>query len=160
MTVTALFTAKLEVTEQITVGVPDAIAAQSNIVHNVWNISDLTLTPTTMTSSFVATLVAGALTVDLRALTGYGGYAIDGVGLRVQGIFIQALATNAAVVTIAIGASNGYDGFGSTFAVTLKAGGVALISTLDNGSDIAAGKKTLDLSGTGTDAVNIQLVMG
>ena len=105
-------------------------------------------------------LSSGTHTIDLTALTGTNGAAVDGTGLRVQYAKFLNPATNANPITIAEGGTNGYDGFGASFSITLVPGAEVLIRTKDAGSDISSTKKTLDLTGTGVQALSYEIIMG
>lgn len=103
------------------------------------------------TISVVQTTVAldaGALTIDLTA-SPYSG--TDKAPLRA---FFMNPSQNANEITIAIGASNGYDGFGSAFSITLQPGESV---GLESSTDIDADQKTLDITGTGAQVLVIQL---
>jgi hypothetical protein len=116
--------------------------------------------PVTCGALFQQALAAGAATIDLTALDGFNDKAVNGTGLRVQLLRLRAPSSNANPITVAKGVSNGYDGFGSAFSVTLAPGAEATILTNDAGSDIGAGNKTLDLTGTGAQALDVEIIMG
>ncbi len=114
---------------------------------------------TTVASGDIA-LSIGAVTIDLTALSGVNAAVIDGSGLKVQFIKLRNKATNANVMTFAIGASNGYDGFGDDFSITLAPGAEVLLRTQDGGNNIASDNKTLDVTGTGSQVIEWVVVMG
>jgi len=116
--------------------------------------------PVTCGALFQQALTAGAATIDLTALDGFNDKAVNGTGLRVQLLRVKNPATNANPITVAKGASNGYDGLGAAFSVTLQPGAEATFLTNDAGGDIAAGNKTLDLTGTGSQALDVEIIMG
>ena len=103
---------------------------------------------------------AGSGTIDLRALVGTNAGAIDGNGLKVQFMKVQNPVTNANVITIAMGGSNGYDGFGASFSLTLSPGAEVLIKNYSGGSAIGASNKTLDVTATGVQPLLGEIVMG
>ena len=116
--------------------------------------------PVTCGALFQQALAAGVATIDLTALDGLNDKAVNGTGLRVQILRLRAPSSNANPITVAKGASNGYDGLGSAFSVTLQPGAEATLLTSDAGGDIAAGNKTLDLTGTGAQALDVEIIMG
>ena len=116
--------------------------------------------PVTCGALFQQALTGGAATIDLTALDGLNDKAVNGTGLRVQILRLRAPSSNANPITVAKGASNGYDGFGAGFSVTLQPGAEATLLTRDAGGDIAAGNKTLDLTGTGAQALDVEIIMG
>ena len=63
-------------------------------------------------------------------------------------------------MTLSIGASNGYDGWGANFEVDIAPGAEVVLFTNDAGSDIGATKKTLDIAGSGTETAQIIIIMG
>ncbi len=156
--------AKLTVTETLSTNVPAASAP--DIIHSAFNIARTNQTssstpPVTKIAAFEQALAAGAATIDLTSLTGTNGAAVTGEGLRVQYMLLVPKSTNTGVITISKGAANGYDGFGADFSIELPAGaGGALLINDDNGSDIAAGNKTLDLAGTLVESLQVVIVMG
>ena len=116
--------------------------------------------PVTCGALFQQALTTGAATIDLTVLDGFNDKVVNGTGLRVQLLRVKNPATNANPITVAKGASNGYDGFGSAFSITLQPGAEMTFLTSDAGGDIGSGNKTLDLTGTGTQALDVEIIMG
>lgn len=108
--------------------------------------------------SSTITLVAGAATVDLTALTRTALATVNLTGLRIRAMHIKALATNTAVVTIQPGATTGYAAMG--LGLQLKPGGDAIIH--DPTSDaVSALLKNIDLASTHlTASVNFVILAG
>jgi hypothetical protein len=159
------YAATVTVTE--TVGSTPAVTATGSaatITHDQFNkaatLTSSTTPPVTKHAAFEKALVAGAGTIDLTALAGSNAGAVDGTGLKVQVAYFKAKAANGNPITIAVGASNGYDLSGADFSVTLSPGQEVLLYGNDATPDIASGDKTIDLSGTGTDTLQVELVMG
>jgi hypothetical protein len=158
MSVTASYTGQLTITEVMTGNVADVTAANNSIIHSSFNVS---AAPTgTLYAGFVATLVAGAVTIDLTNLTGTNGITVNGNGLKVQAIILQAPAGNANPLTFKQGATNGYTGLGTNFLITLSASGHAVCNPSGGGNAISATNKTFDLSGTGSQTLNVGVLMG
>lgn len=164
MSVSLTFATNVTVQEVLSTNVPAAAATGKTIVHNGYNTT-ATLTssstpPVTQCAFFLKELAAGAGTIDLRALVGTNGAAIDGNGLKLQVLKIKATATNANVITVTVGAANGYDVAGAGFSVALLAGQEFTFYGNDATPDIAAADKTIDLAGTGTQSVQVSIVLG
>ncbi len=162
MSVSLNYTSKVLATETLETNVPAANDKQ--VSHNGY---DTTATangsstpPVSKCAYFEKALSGGAASIDLTALVGTNGAAVDGTGLRVQFLKVRNKSASAANITISKGASNGYDGFGSSFSLTLKPGAEALLRSLDGGTDIGGTNKTLDLAGTGTDVAEVAVILG
>jgi hypothetical protein len=109
---------------------------------------------------FKQALTAGAATIDLTSLTDVAGASFSGNGLKVRAAKFRAPATNANPITITPGASNGIDLFGASSSVTLSPGQSVLFYFKDGAPAIASGDKTLDLAGTGTQELEVELLIG
>lgn len=137
-------------------------AASPTLTHSAFDTATTlhaTTSPTATKCAYVTgALSAGAATVDLTSLTGTNGAAVTFLALKVR--VIKLKNTGAADLTIAKGASNGHTGFGSSFSVTVHAGGEVTIYDGGNGVAVSGSDKTLDLSGTGTNAFQLSLVAG
>lgn len=143
-------------------------ASSVTIVQSGFNLSGVRLTGSTTPavtkeSYHDYTFTAGAVTVDLTALLDAVGAAVDGTGLKVQCLIIKNPAGNASI-NMAPGASNGYDIFGASNDITIPGH-----ATYDNylsfyfpegTPDVAAGDKTLDFTGTGTQTFYLGIVLG
>ena len=105
-------------------------------------------------------LIAGAKTLDLTALPD----AILGTttmsGLKLRHLQLQAPSTNAGALTIAVGAANGYSGIIGAAAIVLAAGDNVVLGPLNGTIAVDGTHKTLDLSGTATDKLNVVLGFG
>ena len=117
--------------------------------------------PMTTPVSGVLPMTAGALTIDLRVLVGSNGLAVDGNGLKLQAIKLRNDNTGGNPITIAKGATNGYlPGGGTAWSQTLPVGGEYLAYFNEGGPDIDGTHKTLDVTGTGTQAISFEFVLG
>lgn len=115
-------------------------------------------------SKFVAfkqALTAGAATIDLTACPGGpAGTTVNASGLKLIAYKFRGLKGNAAAIAIAVGGSNGYQIDGGAYHRTLAPG------ASDEGYNVAASAaidgthKTIDLTGTGTDVLEIEMVFG
>jgi hypothetical protein len=135
---------------------------KSTINHKGYDYSD-TFTPSTTVavntiSSQPYALVSAALTVDLTALVGTNGVTISLSGKKI--VAIRIVNTGTHVLTVAKGASNGYDGFdgASAYSEKIPVGGRLLKFLSTNGGTVDATHKTLDFAGTGTDGFTITVL--
>ena len=104
-------------------------------------------------------LTAGAATIDLTALTGTNGAAVDFTGLKVQAAkFINPVGN--AAMTITFGATNPYLLGGTAFKWILSAGQELLVYLNDASPDVASGAKNIDISGTLAQSLTCVLVAG
>jgi len=161
MSVSVNYKLRISTTETLVSGV---VAAANPVV--LLDQFDLTGTlnsgtspPATKAAYFSKALTAGAGTIDLTALTGAGG-AVDGTGLKVQLFRLSNPIANANGVTISHAASNSYGLWGSTYSVTLQPGESVQWLGNDTAPDVAGGAKNILLTGTGSQAFNVSIVMG
>lgn len=136
----------------------DSLSTSAKSVQHTQFDESVTPSPATMTSQKVYTLSTGAATIDLRALYGAGGSVQDANGLKVQGIFLKNLGAN--VMTFTAGASNGYEIFGASGSVAIQPGAFLAMSFNDGSPDVAAGDKTIDVAGTGSQTFECAIILG
>jgi len=164
MSVNVAYQAKVAVTETLESNVPATPTGSRSVVHSAWDstktLKNDSSPPATKVAAFEQALTAGEATIDLTALTGTNGATVVGSGLRVQVLRVRAPATNGNPITIAKGISNGYDGLGASFSHALVPGGEALFFLNDAGGDIGGSNKTLDLDGTGSQVLQVEVVLG
>ena len=163
MTVNINYQSKITAVETLEANV-DSLGTDKQVTHNQFDttkaLTSGTTPPVTKIAASVQALTAGAATIDLTNLLGVNGAVVDGTGLKVQILKIKNKAESANPISIAPGASNGYDIFGADFKVTLQPGQEATLYGNDATPDIAAEDKTLDLAGTGAQECEIIVVMG
>lgn len=159
---TAVFQCK--VVETLEANTASAAEAKRKVTHDqfddTYELAAATTPPATKVAAFEQNLSAGAATINLAALTGTNGATVDLTGLKVQIISIEAKAANANPITIVPGASNGIDLFGASSSITLQPGQRFMWFGNDAAPDVASGDRTLDLSGTGSQGLNIIIVAG
>jgi hypothetical protein len=133
-----------------------------NQLSETFNLTAATTPPVTKHSAFEIPLVAGAVTIDLTSLPGLNGEAgaVNGTGLKVQSIRFRNKSTNANLITVTEGASNGYELAGNTWKLGLLPGQSTQMFGNDATPDIAAGAKTIDVTGTGAQILEVHVVMG
>jgi len=138
--------------------------ANKTVTHSALNqsgtLTSATTPPVTKVAIFNQALTGGAATIDLTALTGTNGAATTMYGLKVQYIFVKAKSTNANAITLTEGASDGYALMGNGWTVTLAANQWFTFYGNDATPDVDSGAKTIDLSGTGSQSVDIEIVAG
>jgi len=167
MSVALTYRTILTALETLTAGVPDVVAAAAQITHDQFNASYTlnsgTTIPITQVSSQALALIAGSATIDLTNLPGTNGAVINGTGLQVRAIKLSNAVGNAAM-TIAQGAANPYLLWGSGFQLILPAPTVnpsEIVSFFDSAAPvIGSGAKTLLITGTGTQVLNVQILLG
>lgn len=113
-----------------------------------------------MHAAMQVAMVAGAATIDFTALTRHGGGAVSFSGKNVRSVVLQNPATNANDITINVGAANGLALFGAASKVVLKPGDVIGAYFGATGPAVAAGTKNIDITGTGTQVLNLIAVAG
>lgn len=164
MSVQATYASNCTVVETLANNTASAPDATRKVTHSNFNtavtLNSGSTPPATKVAAFEVALTAGSGSIDLTALTGTNGEAVDGSGLRVQAIKIRNKSTNANAISIAKGASNGYDGFGANFKITLAVGADAMLLSQDAGSDISGTNKIFDLVGTGSQVLQVLVVLG
>ncbi len=128
------------------------------------NVRSLNATSTPAASKyayFQKALSSGAGTIDLTALPGLrSGDTVTGNGLKVRSVYLGNPSDNANDITIAVGVSSGYNLSGASFSLTLSPGQDVNIYLGDGAPVIGSGAKTLDLTGTGAQVLNVAIVMG
>jgi hypothetical protein len=161
MSVSAAYVSQLTITEQLS---RQEANANSKITYDKLN-SAVTLNGTsspavTKQASLRVTLSTGAATVDMTSMTPQNEAAVNATGLKPQLYKFQAPATNSGAITIAPGGSNGHALLGASFSITLNPG-QEVSGYLDASAvTVDSTHKTIGLSGTGTDVLDMQLVFG
>jgi hypothetical protein len=160
----SLLTATLKVTEDIDAG--NEFATVSNGEDSIVHYKTLSETqtpggavPVTKVVATEVALIAGAKTLDFTAIAGTNGRTHDMSALRLQHLILKNKTGNAAM-TFEVGASNGYTGLGSAFSVTLAAKQAIIFIGQEGAAEVAAGVKTIDITGTGTEIFEIIAVFG
>ncbi len=165
MSVTLQYDGNVTVRETLETNVTAVASNGAIVTHSGFNksaalTSATTATPVTKVAAFQATLSGGLLTIDLTSLTGTNGVAVTFSGLKIQAYKFANPSTNANSITVAAGASNGYLLGGAAFSWILAPGQEIMGFTNDASPDVAGGAKTIDLSGTLVQALNVILVAG
>lgn len=162
MPVTVTYQSKATVAEVLSNNVPFAsvkTVTQSGMDTTATLKADST-PPATTCALFQKALSSGAATIDLTSLTGTNGAAVDFTGLKVQIAKFANPATNANPITVTFGASNGYLLGGTAWKAILSPGDEITFFKNDTGPDVDSTHKTIDLAGTGSQALNVELIAG
>lgn len=160
---TEVRTANIQVTiEGVNVGDDDTYNVTG--ISSSRTLTSATTPAVTKHSSFQKTLSSGLGTIDLTSLPDDQGTAaaVTLNGLKPHSLIFRNLAANANAITVAVGASNGYDGLGASFTITLQPGDEFRYSGTDGAglTEISSSKKTFDLTGTGSQVLEVQVVAG
>ncbi len=161
MSIIVSYSSRLDVRETI---IAPAARRDNSIVHEAYStnlqINAASSVPATKVAAFRKSLTAGAATIDLTSLVGTNSAVVDGTGLKVQAIKVKAPTTNTAAITVAEGASSGYELLGNGFTFAVKPGQEALFFLNEGAPDVALDAKNIDLSGTGTESLDVIVVLG
>lgn len=141
---------------------PEDATVTINGLNTSESLSSSTTPPATKVSTGQLAMSAGAATLDLTSLPDTAGVAgaVDGTGLKVQSYIFRNPEANANNITLTEGASNGYELHGNGWTVQLRPGELISCQFQDGAPDIASGAKDIDISGTGTQALDFEIVMG
>lgn len=164
MAVTLTYNSNLTVVETLEANVAFAASNGKSVTYNGLNTTaslNASSTPiVSKTASLVKALASGSGTIDLTAVLGTNGATVDASGLKVVAMKLRGKSTNGNPITIAKGASNGYDAFGASFSITLKANMEITVYSASNATAISSTNKILDLTGTGSQELEVQLIFG
>ncbi len=136
----------------------DTLSANAKTVQHTAFDEVIIPSPATVFSGKKYALVAGAATIDLRALRTVGGGSGDGNGMKVKGFYFKNLGAN--VMTIVGGASNGYLIFGTSGSVQIRPGGCMCIDLQSSAADVDGTHKTIDVSGTLVQEFECAVILG
>ena len=141
----------------------DATVTINGLDENGTTYTASTAVPVTKVAAYELTLSSGTGSVNLAALPGLTSEeTVVGTGLKLQFVKFKNKSTNANIITITKGASNGYglDASGTAFTVVLSPGQSVTFSLNEAAPDIASGARLLDITGTGSQVLQIHAVMG
>lgn len=121
-----------------------------------------TTPPVTKATGFDLALSGGTGTIDLTALPGLTpSETIDCTGLKLTCLKLLNPATNANKITVAKGASNGFQIDGATTWSFVLAPGQSILVNADGASDtVGSTKRTIDVTGTGSQVLNVVAALG
>jgi hypothetical protein len=163
MSVKVAYNSDLVTEETLTVNAAHLSAAKvtsSGLSTDLSNLISSSTPPCAQRAGAEVTLSNGSGSIDMAALLGTNGVTVVGTGQRAQFVKFQAKSDNANPITISKGGTNGYDGFGADFSISLIAGAEVLVRLMDAGSDVASGNRILDLTGTGSQVLSYEIILG
>lgn len=109
-------------------------------------------------TGLLKTLSSGSATIDLTSVPDVvGTQSMSGLSLRT--LYLSATAANSGSISIQTGATNGYPLFGSSGKVTLPPGD-SIAMCLSDTNAVDGTHKTIDLAGSGTDSIQVQMTFG
>lgn len=162
-TVSVAYASNITITETFSV----ANAADNTILVNTYNqtgtLTASSTVPATVQATFPLTMSGGTGSINLAALPGLdSSQTIDGTGLKAQLLLLLNPSSNANSITVAKGASNGYgwNTAGTSWTVSLSPGQWAMFGGNDVGPDVASGARLLDVTGTGSQVLDVSIVLG
>ncbi len=168
MSVTCTFKSQADVVETLETNVP-AMTSGSSISHTGYKTEkSLSATGTvsqpaiTKCAIFSKALSGGSATIDCTALTGTNGATVDFTGLKICVMKFKNPSANANAITVAKGASNGLGvtTSGTTFSIPIAPGAEWMHYCNEGMPDVGSGAKTFDLTGTGSQALEVTLLAG
>lgn len=140
----------------------DIASTNNTVTHNAYDessaLTSATTPPITKCAFFLGTLVAGALTIDLQALSGTNGATVDGTGLKVQAFHVKNLGANS--MTFTFGSADPYALMGATWLITLAPGQDFLHYGNDATPDIGNSTHKIDVTGTLVQTFECSILMG
>jgi len=164
MSVEVTFGTQITVRETLETNVPGATSANRIVTHSVFNkaanLAAATTPPATKVAVFQKALAAGVATIDLTALVGTNGAAVDFSALKVQCVKFSNPATNANAITVTFGAANPYLLGGAAWKFILEPGMELVVFGNDKTPDVDGTHKNIDLAGTLIQALDVELVAG
>ena len=122
-----------------------------------------TSVPVTKTSAYELTMSSGTGSVNLASLPGSTSEeTIVGTGLKVQFLILCNKSTNANKIAITKGASNGYGlaASGDSWTLVLSPGQMAFLYLNEAAPDVASGARLWDVTGTGSQVLQIVVILG
>lgn len=163
MAITVNYVSQLTVVEELSgeyLGDDDTVT--TNGLNTTEEFTASTAVPVSKYSAGQLTLSGGSGSIDLTSLPDANGVAgaVTFLGLKVNAYKFRNKSTNANNITIAEGASNGYPLHGASFTLTLRPGEELTYRGKDLGTDVAAGDRILDVTGTGSQILEFELVAG
>ena len=163
MTVAASYTANLTVTESLP-NQPLVNLSSDSVQYSGLNtslsLSGTSTPPASVVGILAQALTSGAATIDLTNVPGTNGVAVSGNGLKIRAVKFANPASNANPITIKFGAANPYLLFGASWSIILQPGQEFLAYLKDAAPAIGSGSKNIDLAGTGTQVLNVLILMG
>jgi hypothetical protein len=167
MSVAVSLSAILSITETLETNVAFASATDKSITINGLNqsatLNASSTPPAVLASVYEKALSTGSATIDLTSLPQSGALAggnADSTSKRLQAVIFKNKTGNTSRITVAKGGSNGYQLAGATWSFPLLPGQWMLFFGNNLADLVAGGAKNIDLTGTGSEVLQIALVFG
>lgn len=143
---------------------PSDNTVTTNGMNRSEGLTGASLVPVTKYSAFQLALTAGAATLDFTSLPDLNGTAgaVDATGLKLQMAKFRNKSDNANSMSITKGAANGYGttAAGGTFTVPLDPDQEWTLYLDEKAPDVSGTVKTIDITGTGAQVIEVFLVFG
>ncbi len=166
MSATMTFKSKVTTSEILAAASVPAASAEAyrTVIHDDFD-TEVTLddSSTPVISEVVAaeiTLSGGAIGIDLTALVGTNGKAVDMTGLKVQVIKFKAPAANTIAINVTVGIANGYELAGAGFDIDVEPGAEWTFYGSEATPDVGAAACELDLTGAGVEMLEVMIAAG
>jgi hypothetical protein len=164
MSISSAVNFSLKVTETLTaVDAPLIDTADATIRTKIDRVVTLTAASSPdaeLNADMEIAMTAGAATIDFTALTKRGGVAVSFNGKAVRAVAFKNPATNANPITIVEGAANGLPLLGASFSLTLQPGQEHFSYLGTGGTTVAGTDKTIDITGTGSQVLQMIAIAG
>lgn len=164
--VEALYDFKLTVNETLALGLTHVTdpTVERKIDPGAGTLKASTTPAVTKAYDETITLAGGVGAIDLTSLAGPESTTTTFNGLKVQLVKLSCPSTNTGGITVDRAAATPYNLFGadnvSAEQVEVLPGGAMMMYHDDESEDVDATHKDVQLAGTGTDQIRVQLVAG
>lgn len=162
-TITALLQSSIQVTETYSTADSSNNTATFNTLGELSSYTASTSVPVAKHAEYDLALSSGSATIDLTALPGRtADETVVGTGLKLQILKLTNKSTNANKISVAKGASTGYslDANSTSWTVVLSPGQSALFFLNESAPDVSSSVKVFDVTGTGAQVLQVQIVLG
>jgi hypothetical protein len=158
------YATSLTVDETLETNVPAANWQKKTVRHDGWNtaesLTDVTPVHVSLHAAFVATIAGGLCVLDLTALPGTNGVAVNGTGKKVQAVKFKAPAANVGPVAFAMSAVNGFPIVNGESKFGLLPGQELVFFGNEKSEEISPTMRLVDVIGNSGDMVYVQVVLG
>lgn len=124
------------------------------------NLSDTTQPPVSKISSQILQLSSGGAVLDLTNLPGLNGTTLDGTGLKIRAVKFKGMVGMQPFTIAHFGFGQAYDIFGANFSVVVNADQEVVFYGGDTSPVIDGTHKNISVSGTGSDTIQVEIILG
>lgn len=142
---------------------PSDATVTINALKLIQSFTGATAVPVTKVAAYELTLSSGTGSVNLAALPGLTSEeTIVGTGLKVQFLVLKNKTGNANKITVTRGASTGYGlcASGDAWTVVLSPDQMVFFYLAEAAPDVASGARLFDVTGTGSQVLQLEIVLG